>query len=286
MRMSSVAVDNDKRLTLVLAGTTSTFASVAEFEMALEARCGLPVSRVAALKALPSDQLLTVADAYEQSWIRTSEASIDGAYADEVIQTFFRETSASQISQDHHWRSIFSALRGPAADVNPYRKAAIEHYTAYLAACFEAARELYRERLSATLFDRPVEQRESDAALVDLTTLTAQLTQNESFSSLSSGVSVDFHLTVGQILAIRLADHDFYLAKQTELVFVDSAGRSTALKDGSNVIGRDMHSDVVVSGEYRGVSRKHLVIKVGDGSAVNLTDLSATGTSVARPMDG
>ena len=50
------------------------------------------------------------------------------------------------------------------------------------------------------------------------------------------------------------------------------------LKPGVNVIGRHPGNDVVVGGWYRDVSRKHLMVDIGDDNRIGLTDLSTHGT--------
>ena len=50
------------------------------------------------------------------------------------------------------------------------------------------------------------------------------------------------------------------------------------LRNGKNVVGRSLQSDVGLDPVFRAVSRRHLIVEFGDDDVVRLTDISTLGT--------
>lgn len=176
------------------------------------------------------------------------------ARADECL----RELGPDFFSGHPGWSALFDQVRGLAPGSDPIKVLSLARYRQYLVA--RAAAVPDREPAPAAGF----------------------VTQVDARMRLPRGVESRFVGWPQGQMPMWLGDHRFALRVAGRPSVTDPSGRTVALREGRNLVGRAPVNEVVVAAEYVQVSRRHLVVEVRDGAIAALTDLSSRGTFVPR----
>jgi hypothetical protein len=276
-------------LELSIDGEHYVFHSPREFEFALAGRTSVPAPKIAALSRLTDDALLREADAIRAVEERFSSV-LSGALEDiTTIGPKLKSMEPSIISQDNGWRSIIAALNAFDEIPASYKKVALVKYTQYLAARQELVKCLYANRHEreedasgtprASAVYRPT-ARFRETMLFDLRDLADMERHEIAFSRLPKGETVELNLEREGAVELLLAKHQCRILLTDKLLFVDERGHDSELHAGTNVVGRDASSDIVIDASLRDVSRKHLIVESDGVHHIKLTDISSHGTSL------
>lgn len=266
-----------------------SFASVADFEFALACRVEVPGAKVSALLRLSAEELRD-----EASRIRQVERHFVGVLARAIEEPgtmggLLRELDIKLFSQDHDWRELFTALLGCESRFDDFKKIALVKYVQYLAARQDVLRSLYlgrRRRDAETVaFEDDQGERTASTSLHETVIFDLSMTPDEyegdsRLERLPVGEPVLLRLPATGEIELVLSRHPFKVALGERRCLIDDAGHDYPLFPGRNVVGRQPGNDIVVNPSYRDVSRKHLVIEVGDAASLRVTDLSSHGTFV------
>lgn len=266
-------------LRLRLGESSYEFPTPEDFAFALTGRASVPGSRVGALVEMGDEALRREAEAIRQVE-RMFNNALDGSLRDVTsISPFLKEIDINLISQDHDWRTIISALNAIEDPHEPYAKVALVKYVQYLAARRQAVTAIYATRRNA----RPEGVTGGNGKLRDTALFeVAELSSEEAaqFRRIPKGETVEIDLGAEEAVALLLAKHCCRLGSDGKPVFVDDADRSTPLRRGKNIVGRDASCDVVINASCRDISRKHLIVEVAGDHLVRLTDISSHGTFI------
>lgn len=284
-----------KSLSLRIGEEEYEFASPKELDFALTGRTCLPASRIDALIDVTSDVLMKEAEGIKQVEQRFA-AAVEQSLGDEtVIGQFFKDLDLSVISQDNDWRNIINALYGLDSSADEYRRLGLVKYMQYLSARHNVVQTLYsrrKQKLTTTAAaptaevpkpqqaEVPKPQQFKETVLFDLTTFSPTAKRGNDFGRLPKGETVDILLEPNQAVMVLLAKHKFSIVSGDTVRFIDDSGKNVILREGKNIVGRDLTSDVVVDAGYRDVSRKHLIVETEGSEMIRLTDISSLGTSV------
>jgi len=270
-------------------GVRYVFQSPQDFEFALNGRTSLPAPKIAALSRLSDDELLREAEAIRAVEQRFAEA-LSGTLEDITsVGPFLRTMEPSIISQDNNWRSIISALNGVDRMPETYKKIALVKYMQYLTSRQEVVKSLYTNRQSGKTGEvrpengsavyRPT-ARFRETMLINLNASPELERHETSFSRLPKGETVEVDLEGEHPIDLLLAKHQCRILLRDRLLFVDQGGNNSELREGRNVVGRDVTSDVIMDASLRDVSRKHLIVESNGVGQIKLTDISSHGTSL------
>ena len=102
----------------------------------------------------------------------------------------------------------------------------------------------------------------------------------EGFALLPRGETLDIKLEQNEPLEILLSNLRLKVYPGQRFRLTGEDGQVHILATGKNLIGRHGSCDVVVGGDNRTISRKHLMIEPISTTAVRITDLSSHGTSI------
>ncbi|NCF28239.1 MAG: hypothetical protein GWP69_12710 [Gammaproteobacteria bacterium] len=270
-------------------GDRYVFQSPQDFEFALNGRTSLPAPKIAALSRLSDDELLREAEAIRAVEQRFAEA-LSGTLEDITsVGPFLRTMEPSIISQDNNWRSIIRALNGVDRMPETYKKIALVKYMQYLTSRQEVVKSLYANRQSGKAGEaRPENEsavyrptaRFRETMLINLNASPELERHETSFSRLPKGETVEVDLEGEHPIDLLLAKHQCRILLRDRLMFVDQGGNNSELREGRNVVGRDVTSDVIMDASLRDVSRKHLIVESNGVGQIKLTDISSHGTSL------
>ncbi len=289
-----------KSLDLEIGKQTVSFGDANEFEFAVAGRTGLPAQRISALLGMSDEALLKEAEGMRKVEQKFSEAVQRSLEDKTSIGMFMKQQDLAVISQDHDWRHIVQALRKLGSDYDEYRKIALVKYMQYLSARQESVKVVYLARQkNQAAAHRPAPppapsaedstNKLKETVIFDITTFSPgpPKSEEDDLCRLPKGETAEVDLEDGQTMPVSLAKHEFSVARRKgKVVFVQPNSKETDLHSGKNTIGRDASCDVVVEGNYRDISRRHLIIEMSEGDILRFTDLSSLGTSVpAKYLD-
>ena len=265
------------------------FASVTDFEFALASRTEVPAAKVSELIRLSAEQLRE-----EAARIRQVERHFIDVLARSIeepgtIGGLLHELDNKLFSQDHQWRELFAALLNNDSRFDDFKRIALVKYVQYLAARQDVLRSIYvgrrqRDAEPVTADEEPGERTPSsslrETVIFDLSKSPDEYEGEARLQRLPVGEPVLLRLPATGQIELVLSRHHFKVAIGQRLYLVDDGGHDYALHPGSNVVGRQPGNDIVVDAAYRDVSRKHVMIEVGDDSTLLVTDLSSHGTFI------
>ena len=185
------------------------------------------------------------------------------------------------ISQDHDWRALIESLNSTTESLESFKKVALVKYVQYLAARRQAVTAIYSIRRDAAQQSVVVESdsKMRETAIFDVTELVDG--DEEAFARLPKGETVEVDLAVEDNVSVLLAKHLCGLTSNSgKIIFIDDGDQPTQLRRGKNIVGRDASCDILINSSYREISRKHLIVELGDESIVRITDISSHGTSL------
>lgn len=271
------------------------FKDLGQLEYALKDKTALSSDSVSALGKLSDDGLIREAEAY-----RSMEQRIVDMLSSpgNNVEQFLKRLELDQISEDHDWRDLIGAIRTLDEGCEPYKKAALLKYVAYLSAAQDVIRTIRVNRLGSVdkSDDRVRGKPNADLAqrqrlMFDLQALSAiggtpALSDENGFSRMSKGETVEVQFGEHQSLDIVLAKYRFSLVSGRPFLLVDETGHDLKLRPGKNIIGRSARCGVTLDSAFGAVSRKHLVVEIDQKDRVRLTDISTLGTFLPRDLIG
>ena len=271
------------------------FKDLSEFEYALKDKIALSSDSISALGKLSDDALVREAEAFramEQRIVEVLSSPGDGA------EQFLKRLELEQISDDHDWRDLIGAVRALDQACEPYKKAALLKYVAFLSAAQDVIRTIRINRLGTVDDDsdrargRPgTEFARRQQLLFDPQELSGiggvRAPSDESgFARMSKGEPMEIQFGEHQSLDIVLAKYRFTLVSGKPFLLVDETGHDQKLRPGKNVIGRSARCGVCLDNGFGAVSRKHLLVEIDHNDRVRLTDISTLGTFLPRDLIG
>ncbi len=269
------------------------FKDLGEFEYALKDKTALSSVSVSALGKLSDDALVGEAEAYrsmEQRIIEVLSSPGDG------IEQFLKRLELDQISEDHDWRELMGAIRRLDEDCEPYKKAALLKYVAYLSSAQDVIRTIRVNRLGTMDDDsdrvpgKPAaELARKQRLLFDLQALSGiggvrPYSDENGFARMSKGESMELQFSDHQSLDIVLGKYRFTLISGKPFLLVDETGHDLKLHPGKNIIGRSARCSVPLDNGFGAVSRRHLIVEIDGNDRVRLTDISTLGTFLPREL--
>ncbi len=293
-----------KSLEVTIGDQTVSFGDANEFEFAIAGRIGLPAHRISALIGMGDEALLKEAEGIrkvEQKFSEVLQRSLEDKTS---IGSFMKEQELAVISQDNDWRQIVLALRKLDSSYDEYRKIALVKYMQYLSARQESVKVVYMARQKrqaesdvalptprrrpAPIQPPPAPAADGDlghlkeTVIFDITTFKAGVQENKASNlcRLPKGETAEVDLEHGKTMAVSLAKHEFSVSRKGKFAFIQPNGEETELHQGKNFVGRDASCDVIIEGNFRDISRKHLIIELGGDDLLRFTDLSSLGTSI------
>jgi len=282
------------RLLLTLGDVAYGFPSPSVFEFALSGRTGLSPSKVSAILGMTDEMLLREGEAIRKVEKRLEDVLSAAMESGDGVGDYLMSLDLTTVSQDNDWRQIFQGLKSGGRDIEVFRKIALVKYMQYLTARQEVVRDVYGRRQKRRKERAGGEQAGAtnggaglkETLIFDVTTFAHEQSRSaDEFSRLPKGETIDVSLSPSESVPVLLAKHRFTMKNGGDgLQFVDPNGAIATLRAGKNVVGRDVSSDVVIDGNLRDVSRKHLIVEVEGDALVRLTDISSLGTFVPPEM--
>ncbi len=264
------------------------FSSPEEFEFSLSGRTDVPSSKMVELARLTPSELKQEArniKSVEKRFVKLLSKAIEQPGS---ITEALQHLDPHVFSQDHSWRDIMTALNEKDEDYDDLKKLALVKYMQYLSSRQDLIKYTYsmlrqRSQESAPEPDsNPVDQPGSadfrETVILDSKILQANACQADLFHRMPKGEVVDLKLPSGHRFPLRLSKHENHLCHNGRFEFIDDQGQHYPLQDGKNIIGRDQVCNIILPSAYRDISRMHLIIEVGQGDQLRLTDLSSHGT--------
>jgi len=289
--MFSRKSDPDSPLRLEIGGRTVTFATLDDFGFALSSRTEVPGEKITGLMQLSDQELEEEARAIKRAARRLVDIIASAIEDQTTVGRDLRMMDPKLFTHDHQWRAIMSDLNRQTANYDAFKKLALVRYTQYLAARYNLAQSIYTDRQrqaggstlpSGDEGDEMAPQDMRETLIFDLVDALDAPTTRGAFVRLPKGEMVAIPLEAGRDLELMLSRHLFRLVSGKSSHLADENGQAYPLRAGTNIIGRDPESDVVVAPKFSDVSRKHVILEVADSALVRLTDVSSHGTLVRK----
>jgi len=265
------------------------FCSVADFEFSLSGRTAVPSRKITDMVQFSTDQLKkeakTIKD-IEKRFVAILSKSIEDPSS---INRAIREMDPVIFSQDHSWREIISSLNIGHDELNPFRRIALVKYMQYLSARQEIIKYLYSEK--RRILNEPIElpQESSqfkETVLLDNTIFepsSENLLGAENYERMPKGESVIIKIEPGTQIDVLLSRYPCKIVNSHDkMQFIDNNGRTSDLKNGRNVVGRDTVSTIMMDPVLRDISRIHLIIEKRDNKTIQITDMSSHGSYILK----
>lgn len=281
----------EKSVELTVGTGQLKFKNLGELEYALRDKTALSSVRVSALGQLSDDALIREAEAY-----RSMEQRIVDVLSspDNGIDQFLSRLELDRISEDHDWRALIGAMRALDETADPYKKATLLKYVAYLAAAQDVIRTIRvnrlggidesNERMRAKTNTDLTQRQELVFDLNALAGFVAGPEEENGFARMSKGESVEIPFGEHQSLELVLAKYRFVLVSGSPFLLVDKTGHDLKVRQGKNIIGRSAQCSVTLDGAYGAVSRRHLIMEISRDDRVRITDISTLGTYLPREL--
>lgn len=285
----------EKSVELSVGDRQLRFKDLGEFEYALKDKTALSSMSVSALGKLSDDALVKEAEAFRAMEQRIVDALSGPNHG---FEQFLKRLELDQISEDHDWRKLIGAVRSLDETSEPYKKSALLKYVAYLSAAQDIIRTIRVNRLGTVDDSEDWGPGKSGPALgrrqrmiVDLKEISgiggASAPGDDSgFARMSKDKPVEVQFGEHQSLELMLAKYRFTLVSGQPFLLIDETGHDLKLRPGKNIIGRSTRSGVTLDGGYGAISRRHLVVEIGQNDRVRLTDVSTLGTFLPRELIG
>ncbi len=280
---------SSKPLKLDVEGRVLNFPTLDDFDFALTCRVEVPASKITSLVQLTDDALREEARSINKVEKRFVDLIASGLDDQATVGRDLRTLDIKLFSHDHQWRSIMGALRAQGPEYDEYKKLALIKYMQYLSARQEVVKSIFSERQQRA--STPVAWNDSDenvgkqpfqetGSFKLATSADTGNVEEEGFLRLPKGEVMTIPLSEGHELELLLAEHRFRLVLGQPAHLLGENGAQYDLRQGKNLIGRELGNHIVVDSSYRDVSRKHLLIDTTDPESIRLTDMSSHGTFV------
>ncbi len=281
---------SSRSLTLELDGRDISFATLDDFAFSLSGRTQIAANSVGRLMQLAPGELRREATSIRDVERRFVDLLADALKEPGAVGTLLKQVDGNLIAEDNQWRAIMAALVDAGPGFDEFKHLALVKYMQFLAARRDVIKSIYAQRFSG--HEPLVAQEPSANGGVKSTLIIEEESESDTESSqlrferLPRGETVRVRAPPNGELSIFLSRHRFQLFTVENPRLTDDNGVNYPFKSGVNVIGRHPDNDVVVGGWYRDVSRKHLMVDIGDGAALRLTDLSTHGTFLPGTLLG
>lgn len=275
-------------LTLRLEGRAIHFATLDDFAFGLAGRTRIAADSVGQLMQLSPSELRREASGIRDVERRFVDVLTDSFKEPGAVGTLLKRIDGNLITEDNQWRAIMAAIVEEGPGFDEFKHLALVKYMQYLSARRDVVKSIYAHRYGAQEPLVPPEPPAEDGAKSTLNmegesesdTASSQLR----FERLPRGERVAVRSPRSGELAMFLSRHRFQLLVGKSPRLIDDNGVKYPLTPGINVIGRHPENDVVVGGWYRDVSRKHLMVEIGEAGVLHMTDLSTHGTFLPGPL--
>lgn len=117
-----------------------------------------------------------------------------------------------------------------------------------------------------------------ETVLFDVSELSDCEPTEHPLQRLPQGEAVRVHALPRHPIEIRMAKYVFKLLNDDRWVLYDRAKMRYPLSDRQHLVGRGSENDITLSGEFRNVSRRHLIAEPQHDHVILLTDISSHGT--------
>ncbi|MDX1514384.1 MAG: FHA domain-containing protein [Gammaproteobacteria bacterium] len=278
-----------KKLRLEFSDRTVNFATVSDFEFSLASRTEVPAGKITDLVRKSPEALTREASSIRQLERQFVDLLSKSMEEPGSISHLLRGVDLKLFSQDHEWRTIFTALTKLGKAYDDYKQLALVKYTQYLGSRQEVLKSIFENKyqLDAVAAELNAAGPDFKETVIFESRETALRSPRDSgLKRLPRGETVTIQLDAEADLQILLSRHKFSIVSGQQLHLVDENGTDYALQYGRNRVGREQGNDVIVDPAYRDVSRKHLIIDVESPRHVRLTDLSSHGTYVPGTLLG
>jgi len=273
-----------KPIELEFGGRRLTFSTLEELEFGLEGRTQVPAAEVSRLLQLSPTELRREATNVRDMERRFVDVLADALKEPGAIATHLLRIDPKEVTTDHQWREIITALANANADGDAPAQAGLVKYIQYLAVYREVVKGIYGQKIAGHP-STEADESSLESALKE-TLITEEVSESDTgsgavrFERLPRGQTVSVRAPRDGAITILLSRHKFVLRVRGTSHLADDNGVHYPLGRGVQAIGRHPDNDVVVGGWYRDVSRKHIMVDVSDADNVELTDLSTHGTFV------
>jgi hypothetical protein len=256
---------------------TSHGESVGAYARRLSSCTQVPSERLDELLGWSEQQIREEAQAVTRLLKRFAEAVMRSLDEPPRLHRFVLDLDLKLISRDHDWRAIFAALRDDnATDAEARKRTALVKYLQYLS---------FRKRLLDYVGTRKASLAETSemswarpATTSGARPVLADGHGGAALARLPIGERVAVELGAEQVLELVLGRNVFELVGGESPYLVDENRVTCFLRPGQNVIGRHSECDLPVDGNFKNVSRAHLVLDWDGGEGFCLVDLSTRGT--------
>ena len=269
---------------LTVDNTLFKFYSVDEFSAAIDGRTAISAALYTNLSAMSSDELALLAKDLKQEEKRLIELLERALTSPGVLSTEINRIPLASLRNEHYWRDIIISLCDLDAN-EVYLQTAIVKYLQFLNSYQETIRIVYaltadKRDLGSNREASEIAQAPFETALFDISQYNDAGRMINPFRRLPQGEAVTLHALPGHAITLLLAKYTFELVNRNGWQLIDSKNREYSLCNDLNYVGRGRENDISLGGEYRNVSRKHVIIHPLDDSSVVLIDLSSHGTFV------
>ena len=274
----------DHAVVITVDGAVFRYGSVDEFSAAIEGRTAIPTSLYAEIARQNQDELTLLAQSLKQEEKRLIELLERALTSSGVLNIEINRIPLSALRNEHYWRDIIISLCDLDAD-EVYLQTAVVKYLQFLNSYQEVVRLLFTmnsENKNVAQARGADEANEApyETALFDVLQYSDAGRMVNPYRRLPQGEAVTLHALPGHAISLLLAKYSFELVNNNGWSLVDSRNRTFPLSNDLNYVGRGRENDVALNGEYRNISRKHVIIHPLDDSSVVIIDLSSHGTFV------
>ena len=275
-------------LTLHLDGRAIRFATLDDFAFGLAGRTRIAADSVGKLMQLTPSELRREASGIRDVERRFVDLLTDSFKEPGAVGTLLKSIDGNLITEENQWRDIMTAIVDEGPGFDEFKHLAMVKYMQYLSARRDVVKSIYVHRYGA---QEPLVAQEPPADAGAKSTLNMEeepdldtASSEVRFERLPRGERVAVRAPRSGVLALFLSRHRFQLELGASPRLVDDNGVKYPLKPGISVVGRHPENDVVIGGWYRDVSRKHLMLDIGKGGELHMTDLSTHGTFLPGPL--
>lgn len=276
-----------KPLNILIANQKQTFNSVQEFEFALNGRTHVTHDRVRRSLSLSDEELKKEAKGIKNVEKRFVKMLTHFLNTDTDVGAHILDLDPKLFSHDHDWRAIIAELNKQPNNMDDYKQVALVKYMQYLSTRQEVVKAIFRDRMARNEqlrveLEKPEDATEfSETIIFNVEDVNKALKEDyKPLVRIPKGEPVVIPLVRNTPVPIMLSTHHFTLQCEEGMVLQDESGERFQLNPGRNFIGRHSQAQVTVSGDYRDISRKHLIIEYVPPCQTCLTDISSHGTSV------
>ena len=284
------AVAREALPALRLPGVAQPVETLAEFERLLKPRTTVPTQRYARFIELGDEALASAAVTTRYAATHLLRVLEDLRGRSDRVDAMLAGIAPTFFSEDHGWRAIFQTLKESGGRHTEYKLVAVAGYRRYLLNCLDALNQVRTDRLQSALCGEAHAEEEEKTVLggsaafgYDSRRDRAEVLVRD-LVRLPKGTTTELRTGRDGPFELWLGRHRFRVETWSGAALVDERGRGTPLHDGRNVVGRGLYNDVIVDASFGDVSRRHVILDVEDGLPVAVTDLSSSGTWLARSL--